>query len=239
MGGAEETPARRSALRNSGRAWLRHSRGKTFAFRQRPSPYTCDHAVARASAGGIERNSTPTRYRVGSPGADTRRMWRTRASTATSSPSSFKCSGCTDSGGIGTGEVINAPSRLTFTSRAGSASSSVAQRAPTTSSRTRERRSPSAITGLPRENSPSFARGGPRHRHGHPPRVNRGCHNRLQLRPCEKAPFLGKRRTAQLCAARLSGYRFPRRAAGAHCRPRSSLSLTSVTRFVGEIGLTT
>ncbi len=55
------------------------------------------------------------------------------------------------------GEVINAPSRLMLTTRAGSVSSSVAQSAPTTSSRTRERRSPSAISGSLREENQTLA----------------------------------------------------------------------------------
>jgi len=55
---------------------LRLSAGKTFPaapFREN-AIYTWGQSVARASAGGTERNSTPTRYRIGSSGPDTRRM---------------------------------------------------------------------------------------------------------------------------------------------------------------------
>src|SRR5262245_40574799 len=52
---------------------------------------------------------------------------------------------------------MRAPSRLMLTTRAGSVSSSVAQRAPTTSSRTRERLSPSAISGSLREENQLLA----------------------------------------------------------------------------------
>ena len=45
---------------------LRHSDGKTFHAGKdeglhRPRNYVCDQSAARASAGGIDRNSTPTR----------------------------------------------------------------------------------------------------------------------------------------------------------------------------------
>jgi hypothetical protein len=45
---------------------LRHSGGKTFRGREEDGfassrNYVCDQSAARASAGGIDRNSTPTR----------------------------------------------------------------------------------------------------------------------------------------------------------------------------------
>ena len=45
---------------------LRHSDGKTFRAGKedgfaRSENYVCDQSAARASAGGIDRNSTPTR----------------------------------------------------------------------------------------------------------------------------------------------------------------------------------
>jgi hypothetical protein len=45
---------------------LRHPGGKTFRAGKedgsaRPENYVCDQSAARASAGGIDRNSTPTR----------------------------------------------------------------------------------------------------------------------------------------------------------------------------------
>jgi len=115
------------------------------------------------------------RYRIGSSGPDTRRTCRTRASTVTSRPSSFRCSGCTDSGGIEIGELMSAPSRLMLTTRAGSVNSNVAQRAPTTSSRMRERRSPSAISGSLREENQTlvFAEFRRVHLHEHPERYHR------------------------------------------------------------------
>ncbi len=67
---------------------LRHLTGKTFRAGLEDAParpnQVCDQSAARASAGGMERNSTPTKYRMGSSGPETRRTCRTRASTVTS-----------------------------------------------------------------------------------------------------------------------------------------------------------
>jgi hypothetical protein len=51
---------------------LSHLTGKTFRSVTRPESYEDGQSVAAASAGGMDKNSTPTRYRIGSSGPETR-----------------------------------------------------------------------------------------------------------------------------------------------------------------------